>query len=316
MHKITAENFYKQDIISLDQFTTESLELLFQNSRQLKDGVWGRHHNALLNKLVTILFFEPSSRSFGSFASAVKRLGGQTIEYQNPGENSSAVKGESIEDTARVFACYADALIVRHKEAGAVQRFADAVDIPVINAGDGSGEHPTQALYDLFTIKESVGRLSGLTGVIAGDLLYGRTVHSLLKGLALYPKNNMYLLAPESLRLPMDVVSDLQSRGLGITIINATAEMPEAADFWYWTRIQKERFLREEEADVVKLSFVLDKQLVEAKAGPHTCFLHPLPRIGEIDPMLDSDPRALYLPTQVQNGLYVRMALLSLVLGA
>ncbi|HUC87225.1 MAG TPA: hypothetical protein VMR75_02800, partial [Candidatus Saccharimonadales bacterium] len=184
------QDFKNQDILSLNQFDPSSLQRLFGLTSQFKEQAEvGKISQTLQGKLITLLFFEPSTRTFSSFAAGIKRLGGHTIEYQNPGQTSSATKGESIEDMAQVFACYSDMIIVRHSEAGALARFAAAAEIPVINAGDGAGEHPTQALFDMFTVHEKHRRLDNLTGVVAGDLLYGRTAHSFLDGLSIY-KNN------------------------------------------------------------------------------------------------------------------------------
>jgi len=269
----------------------------------------------LKGKLVTLLFFEPSSRTFSSFASAVKRLGGMTLEYQNPLQTSSAIKGETLEDTMRVFENYSDAVVMRHFEKGTLKRAVDAVSIPVINAGDGIGEHPTQALLDAYTIQRKAKSLSGLTGVIVGDLLNGRTVHSLLKLLSLYKNNTIYLLSPQQLKLEPLFKSEIERKGVHLIEISSQSEIPLTADFWYWTRVQKERFSDIKEYEKLKNKFVVTPELLEEKGNNKMILMHPLPRVGDIDVRVDNDKRSVYLSDQVKNGLYIRMALLSLILG-
>jgi aspartate carbamoyltransferase catalytic subunit len=186
--------------------------------------------------------------------------------------------------------------------------------VPIVNAGDGIGEHPTQALLDLYTIFEKTKRLDGLTGVIAGDMLNGRTVHSLIRGLSKYKNNTLYLMSPKELRLSG---TQLATIGDDIKIIEVYSEddIPENADFWYWTRVQKERFEDETQYESLKNKFVLSSELINKKAGNDTIFMHPLPRVGEILPEVDSDKRAVYLRSQIRNGMYVRMALIALILG-
>ncbi len=312
-----ANNFLQKSIVSLDQFDRKSVETLFKTTDTLREQVEGARVIRLFEGIIaTLLFYEPSSRTFSSFATAVKKLGGQTIEYQNPNQTSSAVKGETLEDTVNVFENFADIIIIRHAQAGAVKKAAEAAfSKPVINAGDGAGEHPTQALLDLYTINRKHGTLDNLTGLIAGDLLNGRTVHSLLKGFSLFKKNTVYLLSPKQLRLEKSMKENIKKKGVKLIEIEKETDIPKHCDFWYWTRVQKERFADLKDYERVKHSFILTPELVKKKAGTDTILLHPLPRVGEIDPRLDSDPRALYLTTQIRNGLFVRMALLSLVLG-
>lgn len=308
-------NFIDKSIISLDQFDNESLGTLFRAVRKIKDTCEVNGYLGLMRgNLAALLFYEPSSRTFSSFASAVKKLGGQTIEYQNPAQTSSAVKGETIEDTVQVFANYAEVIIIRHPVAGTLKLAAQASPVPVINAGDGIGEHPTQGLMDMYTILERCGSLNGLTGLIVGDLLNGRTVHSLMKGLSLYKNNTLYLLSPDNLKISRDLFDKLSAQ-LQIIEITSDKDIPKNCDFWYWTRVQKERFANQADYERLKHAYVLTPQLVKRKAGKDTVFMHPLPRVGEIEIQVDADPRALYMTTQMKNGLYVRMALLSLVLG-
>jgi len=315
MQKIKKDQFSNRSILSIDQFTPDSLNYLFSEASALitehKRGVV--HHN-LNGKIVTLLFYEPSSRTFSSFSSAAKRMGAQTVEYQNPTSTSSYVKGETMEDTIRVFANYSDCIVMRHFTTGIVKKLSRMIDIPMINAGDGSGEHPTQALLDMFTIHRRFGRLHNLKGLIAGDLLYGRTVHSLIKGLGMFQGNTLYLLAPERLRLPSYVANEIKKLKIKTEYIKDDKSIPKDCNFWYWTRVQKERFSDPEEYEQLRNSFIITPALLRQKGNSEMVIMHPLPRIGEIDIKIDKDPRALYLSDQIRNGMFVRMALLKLVL--
>jgi aspartate carbamoyltransferase len=267
--------------------------------------------------VVALLFFEPSSRTFGSFASAIKRLGGQTLEIQNPEIVSSVSKGESFEDTIRVFEAYSNALVLRHSMAGAALQAAKAAEfVPVVNAGDGSNEHPTQTLLDLFTLYEQFGRLDHLSGLLAGDLANSRTLHSLIRGLSLFEGNTLYLLAPERLRLSPADLATFGSRGVRLVEISSKNAIPKSCDFWYWTRIQRERLRSDDDYQgLIQEQVIVTPQLLRDYASPSMILLDPLPRIGTIDPAVDADPRAVYLRSQIRNGMYIRMALLALVLG-
>ncbi len=316
LEKINSK-FKDKDIVSLDQFDQKSIKLLFKaTDKILKLMKKNRHINILRGTVSTLLFYEPSSRTMASFSGAIKRLGGETISYQNPLQTSSAVKGETYEDSMKVFESYSDLLIIRHSEFGMGARAArGALYKPVINAGDGTNEHPTQGLLDLYTICKHIGRLNNLTGLITGDLLYGRTLHSLLKGLALFKNNKIYLLSPKLLRLPKDRSDSLRKMGLQLVEIDKVEDIPKNCSFWYWTRIQKERFKNLAEYEKLKNKFVLTTSLIKEKGNKDMIFMHPLPRVGEIDLEVDKDPRAVYLGDQIRNGLYTRMALVSLVLG-
>ncbi len=310
-------NFKNKDIISLDQFSPKDLSFLFKVTKKMKAiAVNAKPSDILKGNIVTLVFYEPSSRTFGSFAGAVKQLGGQTIEIQDPQHFSSVSKGETLEDTIRVFEAYCDAIVIRHPVVGTVKQAADAAFfVPIINAGDGIGEHPTQALLDMYTIYEKFGKLDHLTGVMAGDLLNGRTVHSLMRGLSLYKNTTLYLLSPKELQLSREELQDCTKRGLKLIEITSEKDIPKNADFWYWTRVQKERFKAMEAYEKVKNKFVVTEKLVTERAGENTIIMHPLPRVGEIETTVDQDPRAVYLRSQIRNGMYVRMALLALVLG-
>jgi len=308
--------FKGKDIISLDQFSPKDIDILFKLTKKMKAIAYNaRPSNVLAGKIVTLIFYEPSSRTFGSFGASVKQLGGQTVDILNPQVFSSVSKGEMLEDTIRVFEAYSDAIVIRHSVAGTAKIAAEAAKfVPIINAGDGIGEHPTQTLLDLCTIQEKEGKLDNLTGVMAGDLLNGRTVHSLLKGLSLYKNNTVYLLSPKELKLSKEDFQSYSSRGIKLIEIKSQEELPKNADFWYWTRVQKERFVSLEIYEKLKNRFIVTKELIKQKAGKNTIIMHPLPRVGEIDPAVDSDPRAVYLSAQVRNGMYIRMALLSLII--
>jgi aspartate carbamoyltransferase len=312
-------SFYGKDILSLEQFDTDSIDHLFDITENMRDiAKNARPDKTLEGTLSYLLFYEPSSRTRGSFDAAIKQLGGQTVVEGDPIHYSSVAKGESFEDTIRTYEAYSDAIVLRHPEVGFAKHAADtAKHIPIINAGDGVGEHPTQALLDLFTIHEHAGKLDNLVGVAGGDIKNGRTIHSLLKGLSLYPGNTMYLLSPHELKLSPNEIRENEQKGLEIREIESMDQIPKDADFWYWTRVQKERIpnLGEEQYHNLKNKFVVTEENFKRLAGERTGLMHPLPRVGEISEAVDKDLRALYLRNQVRNGMYVRMALMGLVLG-
>jgi aspartate carbamoyltransferase catalytic subunit len=311
-------NFKGKDIVSFDQFSVEDLHMLFDLTGRMKHIAVNKEPSHLLEGLlIALLFFEPSSRTFSSFAAAVKRLGGQTIEMHNPETASSVNKGESFEDTIRVLEAYSNAIVLRHQFAGAAREAAQAAEfVPVINAGDGNNEHPTQTLLDLYTLYEHFGRLDHLTGLLAGDCLNSRTIHSLLRGLSLFKNNTVYLLSPRSLRLTRDDFLALSNRGIKIIEISDVRDIPTDCHFWYWTRLQKERFAsRTEYQDNLKAVVVVTPHLLQTYARKDMILMNPLPRVESIDPAVDMDERAVYLRSQIRNGLYTRMALLALILG-
>jgi len=309
-------NFKGRNILSLDQFDLPSLDLLFKTADNLKAiAIDAKPSDILKGTITTLLFFEPSSRTFGSFSTAIKQLGGQTLEIQDPQTVSSVAKGETLEDTIRTFQSYTHAIVMRHPEKGAVQIAASVADIPVINAGDGTGEHPTQALLDMYTIYETCGRLDNLTILCAGDMLNGRTVHSLIRGLSLYKNNTIYLLSPKSLKLTRDDFKNFSQRGIILVEIESEKDIPKYADVWYWTRVQKERFKDLSEYEKVKTRFTVTKELMNTYAKKDMILMHPLPRVGEIHEEIDSDPRSVYLSKEMRNGKYIRMALMALTLG-
>lgn len=311
-------NFQGKDIVSLDQFAVADLYTVFNLALRMKELVLASEPSQILaGKVISLLFFEPSSRTFGSFASAVKRLGGQTLDIQSPETVTSVHKGETFEDTIRVFEAYSDAIVLRHPRSGAAQTAAEAARfVPVINAGDGTNEHPTQTLLDLCTLYERFGRLDHLTGLLVGDALNSRTMHSLMRGLSLFEHNRLYILAPERLRLTRDDFVACSSRGIELIEIASEREIPTDCDFWYWTRIQQERFSSPKEYQKLAAGkFVATPELLARYAKKDMILMDPLPRVGTIDPAVDQDERAVYLRSQIRNGLYTRMALLALILG-
>lgn len=310
-------NFKGKDIVSLDQFTPKDLKILFSHIKKMKSiAIKAMPCDIIAGKNVVLLFYEPSSRTRGSFDAATKQLGGQTIVVENPQQFSSVSKGETFEDTIRVFEAYSDLIVLRHPEEGASEKAAKiAKFVPIINAGDGKGEHPTQALLDLYTIYEKFGRLDNLTGVLIGDPLNSRTIHSLIRGLALYPKNTIYLLSPKQLKLSKSDFKEFSNRKIKLIEIYNKKDMPKNANFWYWTRVQKERFKDLRTYEKIKDNFYLTKEFLNKYGNKNLITMDPLPRVGTIDMSVDDDPRAVYLTSQIRNGMYIRMALLALILG-
>lgn len=299
--------------ITLAERDRQYIESIFHTSALFKKDSKA-YENLLAQKYVGLLFYEPSTRTFASFATAVKKLGGQTLEFQNMAQTSSVTKGETIADTIRVMENYVDAFVMRHPDVGSVTQAADVASVPIINAGDGSGHHPSQALMDLFTMHEHRGSLDGITILIAGDLLYGRTVHSLLQGLSYFSNTHVYLLCPPELALPEEKIQIFRSSGHSIEYLSSEKEIPKSCDVWYWTRVQKERFSSPASYEKVKNTYILSPELLQEKGDDNLIIMHPLPRVGEIQEAIDKDKRAIYLTTQPRNGLFVRMALLSLLL--
>lgn len=305
----------RKSLTSIDDISVPQIHEIFKLTPKMRKLCENRKFaRTLEGQIIALLFFEPSSRTFSSFATAVKRLGAQTIEYQSLLTTSSAVKGETFSDTIRTFSNYANGLIIRFNEVGGPKLASEIAEVPVINAGDGAGEHPTQALLDFYTIWEKFGTLDNLKCVFAGDLLYGRTVHSLLRGLAKYKGNTAYLLSPKNLRLDRVLFSEIEKKGVKLLEIFDDKDLPSDANFWYWTRVQKERMENPKDFEKLRDKFILNKSLSDKYGGKDTQFMHPLPRVGEISEDLDSDERAAYF-RQVRNGLFVRMALLSLIFG-
>ncbi len=303
---------YGQHILSVLQFTHDDLEEIFlvaEEMRMMVERVGT--FDLLKGKVLACLFYEPSTRTSSSFISAIERLGGSAIPI-NEVRYSSVTKGESLPDTVRTLEAYADLIVLRHPETGAAATAAKYLRKPIINAGDGTGEHPTQALLDLFTIREELGRIDGLTVTMLGDLKYGRTVHSLARLLALYNIKLNYI-APEMLRMPAALVEELNQRGIAQKEYSSLDGILADTDVLYVTRVQKERFENLDAYESVKNAYVITPETM-ARAKEHMVLMHPLPRVTEIAIEVDSDPRAAYF-RQVEYGLYVRMAVLAMVLG-
>lgn len=263
-------------------------------------------------KKLASLFFEPSTRTRLSFEAAMYELGGQVIGFSEA-QSSSSAKGESVADTAKVISCYADIIAMRHPKEGAPLVAAMNASVPVINAGDGGHNHPTQTLADLLTIRREKKTLSGLTVGLCGDLKFGRTVHSLIEAMSRYPGNRFVLISPEELKLPSYVKNDFLKKN-GIPYMQ-TSDLDEALpelDILYMTRVQKERFFNEEDYLRLKDSYILTPDKLRS-AKDSLCIMHPLPRVNEISTAVDSDPRACYF-RQVLNGKYMRMALIKMLL--
>ncbi len=304
--------FYGQDILSVSQFDRSNLDYIFTVADEMRILVERFGSADLLHgKILANLFYEPSTRTSSSFMAAMQRLGGQVIPI-NGVQYSSVSKGESLPDTVRTLECYSDIIVIRHPEMGAAATAARYASKPVINAGDGPGEHPTQALLDLFTIQEALHQVNGLKVAMVGDLKYGRTVHSLTKLLLNY-EVSFDFVSPDFLRMPEDVLEQVRKSGHAFRETENVHEVIGNADVLYVTRVQKERFTDLAVYDRVKDFYVVDETLMKA-AKEKMIVMHPLPRVNEISYAIDDDPRAAYF-RQMRNGMYVRMALLAAVLG-
>jgi aspartate carbamoyltransferase catalytic subunit len=265
----------------------------------------------LKGKVLATLFFEPSTRTRLSFETAMQRLGGGVISMGSV-ESSSVAKGETFVDTVRTVSQYADVIVIRHPRTGSAKEAADAVPVPVINAGDGAGQHPTQALLDIYTIHKEQGTLKNLVVSLVGDLKNGRTVHALVELLSLF-QARLYFVSPSSLRMPEEITSSLKEGGIKIEETEDLQKAASHSDLIYMTRIQKERFGDLSEYEQVRGRYIIDGEFLN-RIKKKITILHPLPRVDEISPEVDDYPGAAYF-RQVRNGVFVRMALLSMVLG-
>ncbi|RAH44852.1 bifunctional carbamoylphosphate synthetase/aspartate transcarbamylase [Aspergillus brunneoviolaceus CBS 621.78] len=330
MDMLSRSPFKQKHVLSVNQFTRADLHLLFTVAQEMRLGVQRQGVlDILKGRLLTTLFYEPSTRTSASFDAAMQRLGGRTIAIST--EHSSTKKGETLQDTLRTLACYGDAVVLRHPDANSTEIAAKFSPVPVINGGNGSVEHPTQAFLDLFTIREELGTVGGLTITFTGDLRYGRTVHSLLKLLQFYDVR-VQLVAPKELSLPEEVRQQIVASGqLVVESEELTPEIVARSDVLYSTRVQKERFADLEQYERLKNTFVIDNALLK-HAKSHMVVMHPLPRNAEISEEVDFDQRAAYFRqvsvawpsnmfeypltwTQMRYGLYCRMALLALVMA-
>lgn len=306
-------DFRGAKIVSAAQFSRADLEEVIRVAVEMVPIARGEKMSKLLDgKILATLFYEPSTRTRLSFESAMLRLGGQVISDVGM-QFSSLYKGETLTDTMRVMERYADVIAMRHPEKGAAKVAADALSIPFLNGGDGPGEHPTQAILDLFTIQQEKGRIDGLTIAFVGDLKYGRTVHSLIQFLLHY--NVSFLFAsPDELQLPEEFLEKIEIAGKQWKRVETLSEALSVADILYTTRVQKERFSNHDEYERLRLAFRIDRPTIEAAKNPKVTIMHPLPRVGEVCEEVDSMPCAAYF-RQAANGVPVRMALLAKLLG-
>ncbi len=302
----------QKDVLRADQFSREEIALIAKTARRYEEAVArGKILRDLRGKILCTLFFEPSTRTRLSFEAAMLRLGGQVVSVAEP-KSSSAAKGESLHDTIRTVEGYADVIVLRHPEIGAADEAARSTNRPVINAGDGAGQHPTQSLLDVYTIQKEKGKVDGLTVALVGDLKNGRTVHSLFQVLSLFDVR-LILVSPPALRMPREIVEALKGR----RVVEEAPDLLKAvreADVVYMTRIQRERFADPTEYERLKDSYILTQEALREGKGRVTV-MHPLPRVNEIETSVDQDSGAAYF-RQAANGIPVRMALLALVTGA
>ena len=303
---------YKSHFLTVDNMNKEVLHKLFNLAHDLKILTLSEKDltNMLRGKIIALMFFEPSTRTHSSFAAATLRLGGTIINMDQ--NHSSIKKGESLEDTIRMMNSYSDLICMRHPEPGAIEKVSKVSHNPLINAGDGTGEHPTQALLDIFTIREEIGTVNGITITMVGDLKHGRTVHSLAKLLRLYRVNLIRYVSPASLRMPQDIIELLNASGIPQEQSDSLEEALHDTDVLYMTRIQRERFKSEEEYKKASGLYIVTPQLM-TKAKKKMIVMHPLPRLDEISTAFDTDPRAAYF-RQAEYGIFVRMALLLMTL--
>jgi aspartate carbamoyltransferase catalytic subunit len=307
-----AQSFLGRDIVAIHDFSKSEIEHILDYAKKMVPIARGeKRATPLQGKILASLFFEPSTRTRLSFETAITRLGGKVIGITER-EGSSLVKGETLADTIRMAESYSDVMVLRHPQEGAARMAAEFSKKPVINGGDGAGQHPTQTLLDLFTIQTEAGKIKGKNVAFVGDLKYGRTVHSLAYAIALFG-GNLTFVAPDLLQMPNEVINRVKDLGLNPTSTNSLGKVIPKADVLYVTRIQKERIPDETEYQKVAGIYRVNKKLLK-NAKPKLIVMHPLPRVSEIAPDVDDTKHAQYFH-QAFNGVPVRMALLSLVLG-
>ena len=307
-----SNGFFGQHILSVKQFDCEKLQYIHRVADEMRSLVkrFGKA-NLLDGKILANLFYEPSTRTSSSFQAAMLRLGGRNISI-NSVHYSSVTKGESLPDTVRTLESYCDLTVLRHPQVGAAAEAARYAHKPLINAGDGTGEHPTQALLDIYTIEDDLERLDGLKVAMMGDLKYGRTVHSLTRLLSLYD-TEFYFVSPEILSMPDYILDEVHATEHRFSVLRDVDQIIGEIDVLYMTRVQKERFEDPEQYERVRDYYVVDPELM-SHAKEDMILMHPLPRVYEISMEVDQDPRAAYFQ-QMENGMYIRMALLAAVLG-
>jgi aspartate carbamoyltransferase catalytic subunit len=301
-------------VVEAQAFNRGMLEELFDSAQAMERVVERGGSKVLDGDIMASLFYEESTRTRFSFETAMLRLGGSIISTENARQFSSVSKGETLEDTIRILSSYADVIVMRHYESGAARRAADTSRVPIINAGDGTGQHPTQAFLDLYTIQKELGRIDDVSIAVVGDLANGRTVRSLCYLLAKYRNVRIYMVAPEVVRMRDDIKEYLVRHDVRFSEVDDLRAVAPQVDVVYQTRIQKERFGdRAEDYLAARGVYIVDRDLLSVMR-PDSIVMHPLPRIDEITVEVDADPRAAYF-RQAQNGLYIRMALLAACLG-
>lgn len=298
-----------EHVVSSEQFDRDLLAELFTRA----DRLAGRRDDRLAGRIMATLFYEPSTRTRLSFESAMLRLGGAVVGTEAAHQFSSAIKGETLEDTIRMVSSYADVIVLRHEQAGAAARAAAVASVPVVNAGDGPGEHPTQALLDLYTIRSELGGAEGVHIAFCGDLRFGRTVHSLAQLLSLFEGVRMTFVAPEVVQVGADLQARMTAAGVPFRLTDRLHEVLPSVDVVYQTRVQKERFADLADYEAARRAIRVDGEVMRALPG-RAIVMHPLPRVDEIATEVDADPRAAYF-RQARNGVVIRMALLDILLG-
>ncbi|MFQ5883574.1 MAG: aspartate carbamoyltransferase [Thermoplasmata archaeon] len=307
-----SQGFEGRDVISIHDFSRKEIEHVLDISKKMIPTAKGEVQDfSLKGKILSPIFFEPSTRTRLSFETAMNRLGGSIVGFSDP-EITSLKKGETLADTMRMLESYSDVIVLRHPMEGAAKLAADFTEKPVINAGDGAGQHPTQTLLDLFTIWMEKGAIGEKNVILVGDLKYGRTVHSLACALAKFGAN-LTFVAPEILQMPKEIIEYVQEQGVSFSQSDNLEKAIESADVLYVTRIQGERFPDPAEYQKVVGTYRVDNELLKG-AGKDIIIMHPLPRVDEIHPDVDGTPHAVYFK-QAFNGVPVRMALLALILG-
>lgn len=299
----------RKDIISMRDLTKEEILHILKTAKELEENP---QPDLMKGRVVSTLFFEPSTRTRLSFWSAAQRLGAQVLGFDNP-EGTSAKKGESLVDTIRMAAAYSDVIVMRHPNDGAARLASEVSRVPILNAGDGSNQHPSQTLLDLYTIQKKFGTLENHKIAFVGDLKYGRTVHSLAKAMTHFGAT-MYFVAPETLQMPEYICEDLDKAGIEYHKVEDYREILGEIDIFYMTRIQRERFPDDEEYEKVKGVYIINKETIMGKCREDMIIMHPLPRVNEIEVDLDNSPHAMYFE-QAANGVPTRQAMLALSLG-
>ncbi len=306
-------NFSGKDVISVDNWSRDDLDLLFEKTNEMKKLVEEKGGDSRLKgKMMSALFYEPSSRTYSSFITSMQRLGGGIIPLSGM-SNTSVAKGETLKDTVRVFSAYSDVLVIRHPDAGSLKLAAEYAPKPVINAGEGAiGEHPTQAFIDMYTIKQKFGKIDDLHILIIGDLAHYRPTNSLIMALTKYKNITLSLATPKQVPIQENIRKFIRDHEVNFSEYNEFNTLLPKADVLYVTRVKKE-YMSESLYNKIKGSYIINKSIIKEMKS-ESIILHCLPRINELNENIDDDPRSLYFRDQLQNGLYVRMALLDLIL--